>query len=61
MYHLFQCHIEETATQNLFSDLHHVDTSQTGYKDEDVNSSEWRNHKKHVFILSESGKPIYSR
>ncbi|KAK7483687.1 hypothetical protein BaRGS_00025120 [Batillaria attramentaria] len=29
--------------------------------DEDVNSPEWKNQKKHVFILSESGKPVYSR
>ena len=24
-------------------------------------SSEWRQHKRHVFILSFAGKPIYSR
>lgn len=29
--------------------------------DEDVNSPEWKRQKKHVFILSESGKPVYSR
>lgn len=28
---------------------------------EDVNHPAWRNHKKHVFILSEAGKPVYSR
>lgn len=28
---------------------------------EDVSHSTWRNHKKHVFILSEAGKPVYSR
>eukprot|EP00794_Sanderia_malayensis_P012942 gene12942-14274_t len=28
---------------------------------EDVNDPEWARHKKHVFILSEAGKPIYSR
>ncbi|ELT95737.1 hypothetical protein CAPTEDRAFT_164017 [Capitella teleta] len=26
-----------------------------------VHSQEWRQHRKHVFILSQSGKPIYSR
>ena len=26
-----------------------------------LNSHEWLSKKKHVFILSESGKPIYSR
>ncbi|PVD24522.1 hypothetical protein C0Q70_15005 [Pomacea canaliculata] len=29
--------------------------------EEDVNSPNWKNQKKHVFILSESGKPVYSR
>ena len=28
---------------------------------EDVNSSGWRQHRKHIFILSSAGKPIYSR
>ena len=27
----------------------------------DVNEPHWAMHKKHVFILSEAGKPIYSR
>ena len=31
------------------------------FDEEDVNSPEWKNKKKHIFILSESGKPIYSR
>ncbi|XP_059152254.1 protein SAND-like isoform X3 [Physella acuta] len=31
--------------------------SETDY----VNSLEWKQQKKHIFILSESGKPIYSR
>ncbi|KAL2091213.1 hypothetical protein ACEWY4_013476 [Coilia grayii] len=30
-------------------------------KDEDVTSDAWRAHRKHVFVLSEAGKPIYSR
>lgn len=30
-------------------------------KEEDVTSETWRLHKKHVFILSEAGKPIYTR
>ncbi|XP_056129837.1 vacuolar fusion protein MON1 homolog A [Lampris incognitus] len=30
-------------------------------KDEDVSSEAWRSHRKHVFVLSEAGKPIYSR
>ncbi|XP_061430010.1 LOW QUALITY PROTEIN: vacuolar fusion protein MON1 homolog A-like [Lethenteron reissneri] len=28
---------------------------------EDVTSAEWRQHRKHIFVLSEAGKPIYSR
>lgn len=30
-------------------------------KEEDVTSESWRQHRKHVFVLSEAGKPIYSR
>lgn len=30
-------------------------------KEEDVSSEAWRSHKKHVFVLSEAGKPIYTR
>ncbi|KPP68166.1 protein SAND-like [Scleropages formosus] len=30
-------------------------------KEEDVTSEAWRRHRKHVFVLSEAGKPIYSR
>lgn len=30
-------------------------------KEEDVCSEVWRSHRKHVFVLSEAGKPIYSR
>ncbi|XP_060899042.1 vacuolar fusion protein MON1 homolog B [Labrus mixtus] len=31
------------------------------HRDEDVTSESWRQHRKHVFVLSEAGKPIYSR
>lgn len=30
-------------------------------KDEDMSSETWRSHRKHVFVLSEAGKPIYTR
>ena len=30
-------------------------------REEDVTSDSWRQHRKHVFVLSEAGKPIYSR
>ena len=29
--------------------------------DEDVNHPDWVKHKKHIFVLSSAGKPIYSR
>ena len=29
--------------------------------DETINSSEWKEKKKHIFILSSAGKPVYSR
>ncbi|XP_053228063.1 vacuolar fusion protein MON1 homolog A-like isoform X2 [Podarcis raffonei] len=31
------------------------------HRDEDVTADSWRAHRKHVFVLSEAGKPIYSR
>ncbi|MED6275315.1 hypothetical protein CHARACLAT_025324 [Characodon lateralis] len=36
-------------------------SSESRTKEEDVSSEEWRSHKKHVFVLSEAGKPIYTR
>ncbi|XP_074861162.1 vacuolar fusion protein MON1 homolog A [Carettochelys insculpta] len=30
-------------------------------EDEDVTMEAWRMHQKHVFVLSEAGKPVYSR
>ncbi|KAG8447305.1 hypothetical protein GDO86_014680 [Hymenochirus boettgeri] len=31
------------------------------YRDEDITAESWRTRRKHVFVLSEAGKPIYSR
>jgi len=31
------------------------------HRNEDVTADSWREHRKHVFVLSEAGKPIYSR
>jgi hypothetical protein len=31
------------------------------HQNQDIESQEWKDHKKHIFILSSSGKPIYSR
>lgn len=37
------------------------DTVLSGKEDEDVTMDAWRMHRKHVFVLSEAGKPVYSR
>ncbi|KAK2914663.1 vacuolar fusion protein MON1 homolog A [Channa argus] len=36
-------------------------SSESRCKEEDVSSDAWRSHRKHVFVLSEAGKPIYTR
>ncbi|XP_029466625.1 vacuolar fusion protein MON1 homolog B-like [Rhinatrema bivittatum] len=33
----------------------------TAHRDDDVTAEGWRARRKHVFVLSEAGKPIYSR
>lgn len=33
----------------------------SSHREEDVTTESWRMHRKHVFVLSEAGKPIYSR
>nr|XP_033779125.1 vacuolar fusion protein MON1 homolog B-like isoform X2 [Geotrypetes seraphini]XP_033779133.1 vacuolar fusion protein MON1 homolog B-like isoform X2 [Geotrypetes seraphini] len=33
----------------------------SAHRDDDVTAEEWRAHHKHIFVLSEAGKPIYSR
>ncbi|XP_043936629.1 vacuolar fusion protein MON1 homolog B-like [Protopterus annectens] len=33
----------------------------SSHREEDVTAESWRMHRKHVFVLSEAGKPIYSR
>ncbi|XP_041953070.1 vacuolar fusion protein MON1 homolog B isoform X2 [Alosa sapidissima] len=35
--------------------------SPNGNHEEEVMTDSWRGHRKHVFVLSEAGKPIYSR
>ncbi|KAM9132896.1 vacuolar fusion protein MON1 homolog A [Pangshura tecta] len=37
------------------------DSAQSEKEDEDVTMEAWRMHQKHVFVLSEAGKPVYSR
>lgn len=29
--------------------------------EDDVHTEKWKSQKKHIFVLSEAGKPIYSR
>lgn len=37
------------------------DSVLSGKEEEDVTMDAWRMHRKHVFVLSEAGKPVYSR
>lgn len=37
------------------------DSVLSGKEEEDVTMDAWRLHRKHVFVLSEAGKPVYSR
>lgn len=37
------------------------DSALSGKEDEDVTMDAWRRHRKHIFVLSEAGKPVYSR
>ncbi|XP_006007695.1 vacuolar fusion protein MON1 homolog A [Latimeria chalumnae] len=37
------------------------DSVRSEKEEEDVTAESWRSHRKHVFVLSEAGKPIYSR
>lgn len=48
------------AEKNI-DEQHSNDLSDSRTKEEDVSSEAWRSHKKHVFVLSEAGKPIYTR
>ena len=45
--------LSETSTPEVPTFISH--------RDEDVTSESWRQHRKHIFVLSEAGKPIYSR
>lgn len=48
---------EETIEKQHNDDI----PPERGTKEEDVSSEAWRSHRKHVFVLSEAGKPIYTR
>lgn len=43
----------EAGTQDMPAFMSH--------REEDVTADSWRQHRKHIFVLSEAGKPIYSR
>lgn len=54
----------DDCTEDLkaLEEQHNTDFSFDGRtKEEDVSSEAWRSHRKHVFVLSEAGKPIYTR
>lgn len=48
---------EKTIEEQHNNDM----SSESRAKEEDVSSEAWRSHRKHVFVLSEAGKPIYTR
>ncbi|XP_062977144.1 vacuolar fusion protein MON1 homolog A isoform X2 [Elgaria multicarinata webbii] len=37
------------------------DSVLSGKEEEDITMDAWRMHQKHIFVLSEAGKPVYSR
>ncbi|XP_020489552.1 vacuolar fusion protein MON1 homolog A [Labrus bergylta] len=54
--------LEVLVGEKSVEDQHNNENaSESRTKEEDVSSEAWRSHRKHVFVLSEAGKPIYSR
>ncbi|CAG9761924.1 unnamed protein product [Ceutorhynchus assimilis] len=56
--------IEDDTTTNTQEDITHnqENGSEINEKQEDVeNSLDWTNKRKHIFVISTAGKPIYSR
>ncbi|XP_045167306.2 vacuolar fusion protein MON1 homolog A-like [Mercenaria mercenaria] len=51
----------DSGTKELSGVIDHISRTQILEEDEDVKTPEWRQQRKHVFILSDSGKPVYSR
>lgn len=49
--------VEEEAIEEQCNNM----SLESRSREEDVSSEAWRSHKKHVFVLSEAGKPIYTR
>ena len=49
------------AEENIIEAPKESSWAESRTKEEDICSDGWRDHRKHVFVLSEAGKPIYSR
>lgn len=60
---LAQCKLEEQASDanGTASSPEETPSASFSQRYEDVTTESWRQHRKHVFVLSEAGKPIYSR
>lgn len=60
---LAQGKLEEQGVcpKRISSPLSKTPPEASSHWDEDVTAESWRRHRKHVFVLSEAGKPIYSR
>lgn len=52
---------EETIAVARRMRLDSISLDDREYEDEDVQSPSWAGHRKHIFIFSLSGKPVYSR
>lgn len=52
---------QDVCTKRISSPLLETPLEAFSHWDEDVTAEGWRQHRKHVFVLSEAGKPIYSR
>ncbi|XP_072536915.1 vacuolar fusion protein MON1 homolog B [Salminus brasiliensis] len=51
---------QDQSSSSLGTDCSTVSQSPPS-RNEEVMTDSWRSHRKHVFVLSEAGKPIYSR
>ena len=56
-----QCAGTEGTASEALSEGVAEEAPPLSHRDEDVTAESWRQHRKHVFVLSEAGKPIYSR
>ena len=54
-------YVQEEPLVKVQKERNEEEQPESRIKEEDVSSEAWRSHRKHVFVLSEAGKPIYSR